>query len=464
MSYLDFDFPHSHMYDDDLKEIIAIVVKLSKTMAEFINMNVITFSEPINWDITKQYSKSVIVIDELGNAYLSKQEVPKGIELDNEDYWLEIFNFTDYVTKANSNLTFNTETAERSTHSYETDDWLLWNDLLYKVTSNIAVNDRLVIGTNITRFTVEEFCRVWAEYTVTKIQQYKNEIDASEREYKTQIDASELAYKNELERLFNDAISGVTVDSEVISARTGTDKIPYSVLKDAINDQIHGILFSNEFKTMYPVWNRKTLDSNLSIIDANNRCLTDAFTAGTVRVKFDSSMFIVVVRCDSEGNPTAKSENITTSPFLCSSTEKMRILTGKLDNTSINAATAASLVRISTSQMADEYYRQQDKDLNSIRYNYIPQWTREAYDNNNEVVSSTNRCLSSIIYATSVLINVEEGFEYIPVWLNSNGNVIGREQDWQPSGEVLLKGISNRLRICIRKDKRPRWSNNCCWP
>lgn len=30
MSYLDFDFPHAHMYNDDLKEILCIVTKLNK--------------------------------------------------------------------------------------------------------------------------------------------------------------------------------------------------------------------------------------------------------------------------------------------------------------------------------------------------------------------------------------------------------------------------------------------------
>lgn len=253
MSYTDFDFPHTHMYESDLREILAQMKQLQEIVKNFVNNNEVKFADPIEWNITTQYQKSTIVLDKNGNAFLSKQPVPSGIALDDEDYWLEIFNFMDYVKSFNSNLTFNVvSNTDRAPEALSVDDWLVWNDLLYKVTSAIAIDDTFIVkptaGYNIERFTIEEFCRTWQTYMVNTINQYKNEIDASELAYKNEIDASELAYRNQLaqdianttaslQAQLNAAISGTTVDSEVINARVGADGITYPTLGDAIRTQ-----------------------------------------------------------------------------------------------------------------------------------------------------------------------------------------------------------------------------------
>lgn len=250
MSYTDYDFPHTNMYGSDLREIIANMRKLEEIVATFVSNNTIEFADPIQWNITTQYRKSVVVLDENGNAFLSKEPVPAGIELSNERYWLDIFNFMNYVKSFNSNLTYNVETnTERATDSYLVGDWLIWNDILYKVTAIINLDDLLVIGTNIERFTVEEFCRAWQTYMVNTINQYKTDIDASELAYKNEIDASEAAYRAQLasdiesttaslQAQLNAAISGATVDSEVINARIGANDVTYSTLGEAIRTQI----------------------------------------------------------------------------------------------------------------------------------------------------------------------------------------------------------------------------------
>ena len=228
MSYTDFDFPHTSLYTSDLREIIANMRRLEDIVKTFVNTEQVKFADPIIWNITSQYAKTTVVLDTSGNAYLSKQAVPSGIQLNNEEYWQEIFNFTEYTRTANQNLTVNEErNTTRATDSYAVDDWLIWNDVLYKVTSAIAVDDTLIIGTNIVHFTVEDFIKAWIVSSTALINQYKNDIDASE-----------LSFTTNLQSQFNQAISGVTVDSEVLLARIGYSGYTYTTLEDRLNAEI----------------------------------------------------------------------------------------------------------------------------------------------------------------------------------------------------------------------------------
>lgn len=253
----------------NLDWVITHVENFKAAYEAFLAANSLTFADPIVWDITKQYSKNTIVLSPEGDAYLSKKVVGKGIQLNNTDYWLEIFNFAEYVRTANSNLTMHIEqNTTRATDDYSVDDWLLWDDVLYKVTAAITVDDLLTVGTNIIHFTVEDFCRAWQTYMINTIAQYKADIDASELaykqlldqtvlQYKNDIDASELAYKNQLDASvaatteslqtqLNTAIAGVTVDSEVINARVGWDNTTYATLREAIVSQISDTIHFNQ--------------------------------------------------------------------------------------------------------------------------------------------------------------------------------------------------------------------------
>lgn len=238
MSYTDYDFPHTHMYDSDLRELIANMRKLEEIVKAFVATNSIELADPIQWNIASQYAKNNIVLDNVGNAYLSKQPVPAGIELDDEDYWLEIFNYTQYVKSFNSNLTYNIEeNTTRASKDYAVGDWLVLDDLLYKVIAAIEEDELFVVNTNIQRFTVEEFCRAWVDYSAGLIQQYKDDIDASELAYRQQLAQDIATTTASLQAQLDLAISGATVDSEVINARLGADGNTYDTLGNAIRTQ-----------------------------------------------------------------------------------------------------------------------------------------------------------------------------------------------------------------------------------
>ena len=254
-------YPFTDFHELNLDWCITAVLQLQKAFEDFSAGNKLIFANPLKHDLTKTYAKNTIVVDSVsGTAYLSLDSVPKGVQLDNADYWLPVFDFAGYVTRANQNFTDNYFSGtDRTPHALAVGDWVVLDDVLYKVLAAMAADDLFIIGTNIVHFTVEQFLKDFItsvnqtlyEYSLT-IQQYKDDIDASEQQYKEEIDASELAYRQQLaqdiatttaslQAQLNAAISGATVDSEVINARVGADGITYPTLGDAIRTQFENL-------------------------------------------------------------------------------------------------------------------------------------------------------------------------------------------------------------------------------
>ena len=159
MSYTDFDFPHTSMYNSDLREILANLKMLNIKLNNFINLNTIKYADPIQWNITTQYEANTVVIDgNTGTAYLSTKPVPSGVALTNTDYWTVIFTLD--ILSANQNITFRNDGANViATFESNVDDWLLWNSQLYKVIRHIAINEAYVEGYNLERYSVELFIK-----------------------------------------------------------------------------------------------------------------------------------------------------------------------------------------------------------------------------------------------------------------------------------------------------------------
>ena len=234
-------YPYINENDLNLDYILKKVAEVLKAFETFKHIETIKIANPILWNIQTPYEKNTVVLDSDGNAYLSLR-AENGQALSDSDYWQEIFNFALYVRTANENLTLHIEqNVERSTHAYNVDDWLLWNDVLYKVIAAVSVDDLLEIDVNVERFTVEQFCRAWVTYGTNLINQYKYDIDASELAYKNQIDGIVTTYYNNTQALIDQIISGATVDSEVINARVAYDDKEYTTLKLAINTKIKAV-------------------------------------------------------------------------------------------------------------------------------------------------------------------------------------------------------------------------------
>lgn len=221
-------YPYLNVEDLNLDYILKAIRDFNEKLKTFFDANEIKISDPIEWSITSEYGANTIVIDSVGNAYLSKKIVPAGIDISNGEYWLVIFNYIDYIKSFNSNLTRHSEyNTDRATAAYSIDDWLIWNDILYVVKAAISPDDLLTVGTNIERATVEDLYKTWVTQLTSIVAQYKLDIDASE-----------LAFTTNLQQQFDQVLAGVTVDSEVINARVGWDDHQYSTLKNSIVGQI----------------------------------------------------------------------------------------------------------------------------------------------------------------------------------------------------------------------------------
>lgn len=89
-----FEFPHTRTYDSDLGWLIAALKRVENKLDHYLEQSVITFADPIDWNITTQYPALTCVIDPSdGTAYLSVQPVPSGILITDTDYWTPIYNY-----------------------------------------------------------------------------------------------------------------------------------------------------------------------------------------------------------------------------------------------------------------------------------------------------------------------------------------------------------------------------------
>lgn len=84
-------FPYSDFHEMNLDWIIDKIKELANSFEEFKVLNTITFAGV--WDISKNYPKFAIVSNASGDAYISNKPVPAGISLDNESYWMKLYNF-----------------------------------------------------------------------------------------------------------------------------------------------------------------------------------------------------------------------------------------------------------------------------------------------------------------------------------------------------------------------------------
>ena len=236
-------FPYTNVHELNLDWVLSMMKALEAEWEAFTAGNSLTFADPLQHDISKTYAKNTIVIDGAGNAYVSLQPVPVGIALGNQDYWLMVFDYEAFIEKVNKNFTANYYRGSyRATSAMAIGDWLTVDDILCKATAAIAVDDALEFGVNIEHFTLEDFIKAFMTSANQMIQQYKNDIDASELAYRNQL-AQDIANTTaSLQAQLDAAISGVTVDSEVINARVGYDSTTYPTLHDATVGQIEHVL------------------------------------------------------------------------------------------------------------------------------------------------------------------------------------------------------------------------------
>ena len=153
-------YPRTDFHELNQDWMISMLYDMINQVENFVEMNAVKYADPIQWDITRQYEKNTIVIDEItGTAYISSKPVPKGVALSRSEYWNVIFDIGRFITLAAQNFANSYEAVLTTTATMETDKdkWVVWNSILYRAKNDIHIGDRYVVDGNIEKYTVEMF-------------------------------------------------------------------------------------------------------------------------------------------------------------------------------------------------------------------------------------------------------------------------------------------------------------------
>ena len=151
-------FPYTNFHDLNLDWILRAIKSMDKKLDEFVASNVLSYADPIQWDIETQYAKNTVVVDpKTGTAYMSINPVPVGQLLTNKYYWQPIFNYDEIVN------TLKKQIAAVQADQHDTipvavgHGGLVWVvNKLYKLTKSLAAGSKIIENENAVPVTVED--------------------------------------------------------------------------------------------------------------------------------------------------------------------------------------------------------------------------------------------------------------------------------------------------------------------
>ena len=140
-------WPYTDFHNLNLDWVLETLKKQDAAIADFISLNSITYANPLQWDITRQYPKNQVVLDTNGDGYLSVQPVPVGVEIDNTEYWTKIGNFSELWSTVKLAITEADEGLKTTASADRASGDLVWlNNTLYVCTT--AITRGTEYGTN----------------------------------------------------------------------------------------------------------------------------------------------------------------------------------------------------------------------------------------------------------------------------------------------------------------------------
>lgn len=171
-------------YDDSIS-YYEMVSKVIEVMQQYIEIGSISYADPIQWDITKQYPRNTVVVTVNGDGYLSTQPVPIGIDIDNEDYWTKIGNFSELWGRVKLAITPVDEKLKTTASAARAVNDLVWlNNDLYVITKAMDAGTRYIEGTNCKKTDIGE----QLNDLNTKVDNNKSSVDDSIKKINTDIE------------------------------------------------------------------------------------------------------------------------------------------------------------------------------------------------------------------------------------------------------------------------------------
>lgn len=171
-------------YDDSIS-YYEMVSKVIEVMQQYIETSSISYADPIQWDITKQYPRNTVVVTVNGDGYLSTQPVPIGIDIDNQDYWTKIGNFSELWGSVKLAITPVDEKLKTTASEARAVNDLVWlNNDLYIITKAMDAGTRYIEGTNCKKTNIGEQLKDLN----TKVDSNKSSVDNSIEQINTNIE------------------------------------------------------------------------------------------------------------------------------------------------------------------------------------------------------------------------------------------------------------------------------------
>lgn len=183
-------------YDDSIS-YYEMVSKVIEVMQQYIESSSISYADPIQWDITKQYPRNTVVITVNGDGYLSTQPVPIGIDIDNEDYWTKIGNFSELWGSIKLAITPVDEKLKTTASAARAVNDLVWlNNDLYVITKAMDAGTRYIEGTNCKKTDIGE----QLNDLNTKVESNKSSVDDSIKKINTNIENINTNLNNKIDK------------------------------------------------------------------------------------------------------------------------------------------------------------------------------------------------------------------------------------------------------------------------
>lgn len=149
-------YPYTNFHELNQDWILSILKKFENELKQAIDYKTIHYADPLQWNITTQYAPNTVVVDEnTGIAYISKDAVPSGILLSDKNYWMVIFDYQKIYNKIMSSVAFNEKDNETASKDLLVNDLVWYHGDLYRVTRAISTGSKYIIGTNLVATTIE---------------------------------------------------------------------------------------------------------------------------------------------------------------------------------------------------------------------------------------------------------------------------------------------------------------------
>lgn len=149
-------YPYTNFHELNQDWILSILKKFENELKQAIDYKTIHYADPLQWNITTQYAPNTVVVDEnTGIAYISKDAVPSGILLSDKNYWMVIFDYQKIYNKIMSGVAFNEKDNETASKDLLVNDLVWYHGDLYRATRAISSGSRYIIGTNLVATTIE---------------------------------------------------------------------------------------------------------------------------------------------------------------------------------------------------------------------------------------------------------------------------------------------------------------------